>query len=1441
MYSDGIRTFIEAGPGSVLTGLLKNILDTNDYKVIAMDSSSGKRSSITDLARAIAQLAVMGYKLNLEKWQNGAEWLEKHPVMPKPRLTFKLCGANYKSQKQLAVLEELNSPVPENIANTVRKADTLPVQPVIDEQSKVNNAFVQNLVEKYNALPQEVQRELKNYGIVDANLPENIQQNQSMSNTQPAQTTLQTQVTVPNMLGDTITALQNMQQQTAELHKKFLEGQVVAQQTLMALLAGGNIQMIQPVVQQTATPVYTAPVVQQPQTQVMPAVQQPTPIQAEQAIAARTHAQESSVFARLTSAPVEEKQEPIQKPVEFKATPVPQTAVSNTSKITSDKVKSVLLEVVSEKTGYPQEMLNLEMDMEADLGIDSIKRVEIMSSMQEKLPEAPVVQPDQLSKLRTLNQILEYLSAGISEAPKQQEVIETQISNKPVVSASTENVKTTLLEVVSEKTGYPQDMLNLEMDMEADLGIDSIKRVEIMSAMQEKLPEAPVVQPDQLSKLRTLAQIMAYLSEGSENTATAAEVISAPVVKPVQTTVVTESKPVSANNEDYDKTLLKVISEKTGYPIEMLSLEMNMEADLGIDSIKRVEILSAFQEAKPEAPVVQPSDIGNFQTIGQILDYLHANTAKENVLTTETTNNVKAEKVNTNNESIRRTIIRPVEISSMPEGEKVLNSGDTVVITNEDSSLAAAMSDSFSNMGIKTNLKSLKDIMTGDFSSETKGIIVLAPMPEKATNGLWESSSEEWLKDAFMAIQKIGMTIKANNGLIATVSRMDGKFGLESMNKTIDPVQGGLAGITKTIRYEWPEVTARAIDIDYKYKETAEAAEKLANEVSVKGPMETGISKYSRIKIDEIESELKEDTKCPPNFSSNDVIIVTGGARGVTAETAIAFAEKYKSTMVLIGRSPVPENEPAWLQPLSKESEIKAAILKNSGKTMLPKELEAEYKKAMANREVLNNLERIRKAGCDVYYHSANIRNEADVADVIEKARVEVGNEKSISGLIHGAGVLRDKKIEDKTREQISDVIDTKVIGLRNVLKALSQDNLKMIVLFSSFSGRQGRIGQVDYAMANEVLNKAAQKIRTSRPGCHVMAFNWGPWDGGMVNAGLRNVFIAEGIGLIPLKAGAKCPIIELSNPAETAVEIGIMGNVGISNDKDKEPKQKFTEVFNFDLNLNDNPWLRSHVINGDPVLPMAVAGELMAEAAVLNNIGMEFAGYDEMRILKGIVLKDGAPEMLSIYASTPEKTNEGYKVLCEIRTKHSGKEVINARAEVILTYKLNTPAPGYQKADAPLVYTDSIREAYANDLFHGIFFQSLTEIEGYSDKGIIAKSKTSGKPSEWFAKPATDTFCSEPMSLDAAYQLMILWTTKICGSPSLPSYAKKYRIFTKQSNISNITISAIASRKGSMMATADIDFVDNTGKVVARLEGYECTLNDSLKNAFKLRNVVGA
>jgi acyl carrier protein len=216
--------------------------------------------------------------------------------------------------------------------------------------------------------------------------------------------------------------------------------------------------------------------------------------------------------------------QPARREVEF-TPPAFSATVSPEPNYAVDSLTKALLIVVSEKTGYPVEMLDLNTDMEADLGIDSIKRVEIMGAMRTQFPNLPKVDAEAFAEVRTLGQIVTYMG-GSRTAEVSQPALEAQISPpapaapipQAVISPLTgekltaDTLTSALLTVVSEKTGYPVEMLDLNTDMEADLGIDSIKRVEIMGALRSQFPNLPKVDAEAFADVRTLGQIVAYLS-----------------------------------------------------------------------------------------------------------------------------------------------------------------------------------------------------------------------------------------------------------------------------------------------------------------------------------------------------------------------------------------------------------------------------------------------------------------------------------------------------------------------------------------------------------------------------------------------------------------------------------------------------------------------------------------------------------------------------------------------------------------------------------------------------------------------------------------------------------------------------------------------------------------------------------------------------------------
>jgi NAD(P)-dependent dehydrogenase (short-subunit alcohol dehydrogenase family) len=146
-----------------------------------------------------------------------------------------------------------------------------------------------------------------------------------------------------------------------------------------------------------------------------------------------------------------------------------------------------------------------------------------------------------------------------------------------------------------------------------------------------------------------------------------------------------------------------------------------------------------------------------------------------------------------------------------------------------------------------------------------------------------------------------------------------------------------------------------------------------------------------------------------------------------------------------------------------------------------------------------------------------------------------------IHGVVHGAGLIEDKLLRDKTTDSFARVFSTKVVSARTLAAKLSSEVL-FFVMFSSISGAFGNRGQSDYAAANDALDKLAHHLFRTVPG-RVLSINWGPWSGaGMVGPELEREYERRGIGLIPLEAGIERFFEELHAGADAQVILSAAG-----------------------------------------------------------------------------------------------------------------------------------------------------------------------------------------------------------------------------------------------------------------------------------------------------------
>jgi NAD(P)-dependent dehydrogenase (short-subunit alcohol dehydrogenase family)/acyl carrier protein len=1000
------------------------------------------------------------------------------------------------------------------------------------------------------------------------------------------------------------------------------------------------------------------------------------------------------------------------------------------------------------------------------------------------VPGAPSVNPEKLGSLRTLQQVADFVK-GSAPAP-----LGSAPAAVPAADAGPAvNAKATLLSTVAELTGYPVESLALEMDLEADLGIDSIKRVEILSLLSRRIPGAPSVNPEKLSGLKTLEQVLAFIGS---TVAEPAAVTPAPA-------------PAAAPVADASAVLLSTVAELTGYPVETLALSMDLEADLGIDSIKRVEILSLLSRRIPNAPSVDPEKLAGLRTLEQVLAFVKGAAPVQlapvatPVVAPSTVIQVAPAA------AVQRRVVVPVRAKVSAAAVKW--PAAPIFVTDEDAALAAALVKALTRAG-----QSAQVLHAGDARPLAVGGVVLTAPASTA----WDEGAEARLAQTLRTMRDVSPALRSTPGaFVAAVSRRDGAFGFGGGASTAHPLSGALTGLVKTLALEWPEVRCRSLDVSPLWT-TEDAAAVVVDELASEGPGELGLGPAGRVTLALRESSVAGGSL---PLAPKDVVVVTGGARGVTADCAKALAQRCGATLVLLGRTPAPTAEPEWLAAAKDEAAIKRTLLERApqGTRPSPKQLAESCRAVLAARDIRVTLESMARLGVTAEYRQVDVRDAGSVATVLAEVRASVG---PIRGVVHGAGVLRDKRIEDKRDDDFEQVLDPKIAGLRAVLDATRGDDLTVLALFSSVSGRFGRKGQSDYALANQALVSIAQAEALRRPACRVVALDWGPWAGGMVTPALEATFKAEGIALIPLEAGARAFVDELMVDASGPREVVLGAGFG-------EAAEAGWSLVGAERIERSWPVLADHRLNGKPVLPFAMTLEWFTRAARALAEGRKGLELDDVRVLRGVTFDDDREE-LSIWAGRPERRGgEALAVPLELRNR---KDVVHVRGVAVL--HANVPDP---ERIEPVVkvgpFPTPVSELYASQLFHGPSLWAIRSIEALGEDGLQATFKTHAT-SERLVPGPSRPWAIDPLVLDGVFQALIVWSRARLGAPCLPSKVGALTWLAMPAPGDMKATIRVRAAEGATVV-ADVELVDSAQVRVAVLEGAEATVSSTLNRAF--------
>ncbi len=887
--------------------------------------------------------------------------------------------------------------------------------------------------------------------------------------------------------------------------------------------------------------------------------------------------QTSSLSAPTVGAPpagVRDAQPPIHLP-----SPPPEVP----PKAAGDPVKEKLLAVVAEKTGYPVDMLDLDLDLEADLGVDTVKQAEVFAAVRE----AYGIPRDENRKLRdypTLAHVIRFVYEKrpdlAAPAPtllmpheaeaKASTLKDTHKNDEPSAPATptafgfADGVKERVLALVVEKTGYPSDMLDLDLDLEADLGVDTVKQAEMFAAIRA----AYNIPRDENRKLRdypTLAHVIRFVYDNRPDlmSSDATRISASSISMSTET-----SAPVVAGLLSMDESItdrvLQIVAEKTGYPKDMLDLDLDLEADLGVDTVKQAEMFAAVRAAY-NIPRDETLKLRDFPTLAHVIQFARdrqpcrvqsptptaevapAPATQETARGSESPTQKAATGVlppllnfDATNRIPRRVPVaqlRPPLSLCKPTGV-TLAAGSRVVIMPDDSGVADALARRLKKAGVEVlripsrpnkplEVEQLEESLKGWLAAgAVHGVYWLRALENEASIGnmdlaAWQEALRTRVKFLYAAMRILYNQIAPTGTFLVTATRMGGQHGYDEAGARA-PLGGAVVGFAKTYKRERMEALVKAVDFEAE-RTPSEVANLLIEEtLRDPGAIEVGYKEGKRWTVG-LQEQPANDGQPGLTLNGNTVFVVTGAAGSIVSAITADLATASGGTFYLLDLVPEPDPKNPDLDRFETDRDgLKRdlfARVQGRGERATPALVEKELAGLERSRAARSAIEAVRAAGGTAHYFSVNLTDSEAVAKVIQQVRERSGR---IDVLLHAAGTERSHFLLDKDPREFNLVFDVKSDGWFNLLHAIADMPVGATVAFSSIAGRFGNAGQADYSAANDLLCKITSSFRTTRPSTRGIVIDWTAWGGiGMATRGsIPKMMELAHIDMLPPDAG---------------------------------------------------------------------------------------------------------------------------------------------------------------------------------------------------------------------------------------------------------------------------------------------------------------------------------
>jgi acyl transferase domain-containing protein/NAD(P)H-dependent flavin oxidoreductase YrpB (nitropropane dioxygenase family)/NAD(P)-dependent dehydrogenase (short-subunit alcohol dehydrogenase family) len=584
------------------------------------------------------------------------------------------------------------------------------------------------------------------------------------------------------------------------------------------------------------------------------------------------------------------------------------------------------------------------------------------------------------------------------------------------------------------------------------------------------------------------------------------------------------------------KVVLAIVSERTGYPEDMLDADLDLEADLSIDSIKRMEIIGeladrvgmpGMAEGGIDEAVVE--ELARLKTLRAIVAWIDENITAENGTATPPAQVAPAPETRVASdrgavpERTQRYLVRLEEIPTNDAPPMAL-AGLRVAISDDGRGIALALAEQLREHEAEVQVLSPEQPL-----GHVDALVDLAGLRTESPSSV----------GAFFDL--IRSAVISETECIIAATGAGGSFGHDSRGPSAPEAAiraGGARGLLKTVAREYPRLRVEAIDVDPAESEHRLAASILSELIHGDGRVEIGRTEGLRYGL-RVAAQALDPAQVAEGFDldAKSVVLITGGARGIGARTALALARERGCCIELVGRSPLPEAAEAPVFAGAADAVALRRALVTEGRLTDPAAIEAECARLLAAREIRQTMRALGETGVPVTYHAVDVRDAEAFARTVESIYARHGR---LDGVIHAAGILEDKLIRDKSPESFRRVFATKAASAVTLAKVLRPD-VRFVVCFGSIAGVFGNRGQVDYAAANAALGAIARYLDRRIAG-RAVCIHWGPWAGtGMVSPALAREYARRGIGLIDPEDGVKCLMDELRFGSRNDVEVVLM------------------------------------------------------------------------------------------------------------------------------------------------------------------------------------------------------------------------------------------------------------------------------------------------------------